>query len=208
MKKGFTLIEMLVVIGIIVILIGASIGGYSKMTKSAERAKAQELVANVATALTVYFQQEGCWPNRILTEGKTDGLMNENIALILSKKGLFSVTTGNDGKPDGVDQFGILTPWAAQALKRAGKSGSKSTKVTGSQTKVEDHILHFAVDIDGDGIINGASVGGEAVDIRATAAVWCIGKSGGDKGKPWPYKQGRKKDDLYSFSYGQTQNVR
>lgn len=45
MKKGFTLVEMLVVIGIIVILLGASIGGFSKMTKSAERAKARELVS-------------------------------------------------------------------------------------------------------------------------------------------------------------------
>ena len=63
---------MLVVIGIIAILIGASIGGYSSMTKSAERAKAQELVSNVATALTAMFQEEGVWPKRLIN-GKDGG---------------------------------------------------------------------------------------------------------------------------------------
>ena len=56
-RAGFTLIEMLVVIGIITVLIGASLGGYTAMTRSAERAKCQELVANTATALTALFQQ-------------------------------------------------------------------------------------------------------------------------------------------------------
>ena len=53
MKKGFTLIEMLVVIGIIAVLVGASIGGFSAMTRTAERAKCQELVSNVATVLCI-----------------------------------------------------------------------------------------------------------------------------------------------------------
>ena len=52
-KSGCTLVEMLVVIGIIAVLVGASIGGFSAMTKTAEKAKCQELVSNVATALTV-----------------------------------------------------------------------------------------------------------------------------------------------------------
>ena len=34
---------MLVVIGIIAVLVGASIGGFSAMTRTAERAKCQEL---------------------------------------------------------------------------------------------------------------------------------------------------------------------
>ena len=50
-KSGFTLVEMLVVIGIIAILAAASMVGYSKVVKSARRAKNQELVSNAATAL-------------------------------------------------------------------------------------------------------------------------------------------------------------
>ena len=69
---------------------------------------------------------------------------------------------------------------------------------------VDDHILRFAIDYDGDGIIEGANVGGETIDIRATAAVWCCGKDG----KIEAYSQGLRRDDVYSWTKGQTQNDR
>lgn len=213
MKKGFTLIEMLVVIGIIMILMGASVAGYSKMTKSAERAKTQELVSNVATALTALFQEEGVWPKRLREQGKTDGQLDKDNALVLAKHKVFTLSTDNPNNPKyatkllGLDQFGIVTPWAMSAIKRAGNGASEGTIVGGGSVTVRNHILHFALDLDGDGVIEGANVGGESVDIRATAAVWCIGKSGGNKGDPWPYSKGRRKDDVYSWTYGQTQNV-
>ena len=208
MKKGFTLVEMLVVIGIIAVLIGASLGGFSAMTKSAEKAKGQELVSNVATALTALFQQEGNWPKRLATNGQSDGQLDKDAALPLAKGGYLSLTTTGSGKEmklAGLDRFGVVTPWAAAVIKRRGSSAAESDFV-GTAT-VKDHILHYALDLDGDGIIKGASVGGESVDIRATAAVWSIGKSGGDKGKPWPYSVGRRKDDLYSWTVGQTKEV-
>ena len=208
MKKGFTLVEMLVVIGIIAVLIGASVGGYSAMTKTAEKAKCQELVSNTATALTALFQKEGSWPKRLASQGGSDGLLDENAAVPLAKGGYFSLTTtgsGSNMKLAGSDRFGIVTPWAAAVIRRRGSSANLSDAV-GTAT-VKDHILHYALDLDGDGVIKGASVGGESVDIRATAAVWCVGKSGGKDGKPWPYSVGRKKDDLYSWTYGQTRDV-
>jgi len=196
-SRGFTLMEMLVVIGIISLLIGVSVGGYTKMTKTAEKTKAQELVANTATALTVLFNKEGSWPRRLLTDGKSDGRLDKDAAYVLAKAGVMSLTT-EGGKLDGVDRFGIVTPWASTVLKRLGTKGALASKV-GSCT-VQDHILHFAVDIDGDGLIEGANVGGENLTIRATAAVWCIGKSGGDKGSPWPYSKGLSRDDVYSWT--------
>ena len=59
MKRGFTLIEMLVVIGIIAVLAGASIGVFAKASKKAQLAKGRELVSNVATALATIYQQSG-----------------------------------------------------------------------------------------------------------------------------------------------------
>jgi len=85
-------------------------------------------------------------------------------------------------------------------------SATEGTKVDGGAT-IADHRLHFAVDVDGDGVISGVDVGGETIDIRATAVVWCIGKSGGQGGQPWPYSIGQKKDDVYSWSVGQTKAV-
>ena len=198
----------MVVIGIIIILIGASVGGYSRMTKAAEKARLQELVSNAATALTALFQDEGVWPKRIASNGATDGRLDENVAyaLVSGSRRYFSLTTENS-KLAGLDRFGIVTPWATAVIKRKGSSAALSDKVTGTTT-IQDHILHYAVDLDGDGIIKGANVGGESVDVRATAIVWSIGKSGGSKGQPWPYSKGRKSDDAYSWTLGQTQNVK
>lgn len=209
MRRGFTLVEMLVVIGIIAVLIGASIGGYSAMTKTAEKAKCQELVSNAATALTQLYQQEGNWPKRLALNGGADGQLDADAAIPLAKGKYFSLTTTGSGrnmKLAGLDKFGIVTPWATAVIKRKGTSAQLTDPIN-SVSRVKDHILHYALDLDGDGVIKGANVGGQSVDIRATAAVWCIGKAGGNKGQPWPYQVGQKKGDVYSWTPGQTRNV-
>ena len=209
LRPAFTLLEMMVVIGIIIILIGASVGGYSRMTKAAEKARLQELVSNAATALTALYNDEGAWPKCIVRNGATDGRLDENVAyaLVSGSKSYFSLTTANRTL-SGIDRFGIVTPWATAVIKRLGTSAALESIVSGTTT-IQDHILHYAVDLDGDGIIKGATVGGESVDVRATAIVWSIGKSGGSKGQPWPYSKGRtKSDDVYSWTLGQTQNVK
>ena len=221
--KGFTLVEMLVVIGIIAVLIGASIGGYSSMTKSAERAKAQELVSNVATALTAMFQEEGAWPKRLIN-GKDGGEGGGKIldadaayALVAGSKKYFSLTV-EGGKPGGLDRFGIVSPWATTVLKRAGKSTTDETKVGAGDVK--SHTLRYMIDLDGDGIIDGVDVGGKSIDVRATAIVWCCGKDGAFS--PYPYggsgssgekgsnqaKAGQRSDDVYSWTPGQTRSVK
>lgn len=201
MKRGFTLIEMLVVIGIIAILMGAGIGVYSGATKAAEKKRCEELVANTATALTALFQTEGCWPIALLRDGAHDGELDARAAYPLAKGGYMSLTVEN-GKLSGYDRFGIVSPWALAHIKRRGVSASIGDKIGVGTLK--DHVLHYALDLDGDGIIEGASVGGESVDIRATVAVWCCGKDG----KMEPYSSGLRKDDVYSWVYGQTQDVK
>ena len=58
---GFTLIEMLVVMGILAILIGAGMITFSAATKKAQQARAREVVSNVATALEAIYQREGAF---------------------------------------------------------------------------------------------------------------------------------------------------
>ena len=201
MRKGFTLVEMLVVLGIIAVLVGATIGGYSKFAATAEKVRCQELVANTATALTALFQQDGAWPRALRTNGATDGELDKDAAYPLAAGGYLSLTVA-DGKLAGLDRFGVVSPWATDHIKRRGSSASLGDKV--ALGTLQDHILHYALDLDGDGIIEGANVGGEAVDIRATAAVWCCGKDG----KIEAYSKGLRKDDVYSWTKGQTVNVR
>ena len=207
LRKGFTLVEMLVVIGIIAVLIAASIGGFTAMTKSAEKAKVQELVSNVATALTALYQQNGVWP-RALIQNNGKQLDAKTAYVLVAGTTKYLSLSAKDGKLIGLDKCGVVTPLATAALKRAGTSGSEDTQV--GTAKVRDHILYYALDLNGDGVIKGSEapdILDNAAGIRATAAVWCIGKSGGKDGKPWPYSQGRKKDDVHSWTYGQTQGV-
>ena len=197
MKKGFTLIEMLVVIGIITILTGASLAAFSKMTRSAEKTKCEELVKNTATALAYLYQQNGAWP-RLLRSSGSGAKLDQNYARALANN--MGLTLKNDVLA-GNDRFGIVTPWAQAVLKRRGTSASLGDRVTNGT--LEDHILHFAIDLDGDGIITGIDVGGETVNLRATAAVWCCGRDGVLE----PYSKGLRKDDVYSWSHGQTESV-
>ena len=201
MKKGFSLVEMLVVIGIIAVLIGASIGGFSKMTKSAERAKARELVSNVATALSVMYQEEGCWPARLRKNGGCGQLDETAAYALVAKKKYMSLTVENE-QLAGLDRFGIVTPWAATVIRRKGHAASAMDLVSGGAT-VRDHILWYAVDLDGDGITNVNSDDGGSVKVRATACVWCCDKDGkvGSVNKV-----GRNSGGIFSYSADQIVN--
>ena len=206
MKRGFTLIEMMVAIGIIAVLVAAMVGSYSSFTHTAEKAKCRELVFQVATALTTLYEREGNWPKILAVQGKTDGKLDADTAIAL--KNYYSLSVGSNGKLAGYDRFGIISPWALDVVKRGGNSVSLDTRVStskkgGAQT-IDDHILHFALDLDGDGIIEGAMIGGEAVDVRATAIVWCAGRGGFME----PYSKGLKGDGVYSWSSGQTKKVK
>lgn len=199
-RTGFTLVEMLVVIGIIAVLVAASVVGYTKVTASAEKAKCNELIKNVHTAMVkLYTDNGGAWP-RALINGASAGLLDERAALPLA--GLLGLKTSN-GTLTGYDKFGIVTPWAAQVIKQKGNSASHDTVVPSGGT-IRDHILHYAIDTEGNGVILNAVVGSESLPCRATAMVWCCGRDGKLESS---YDRGTRKDDVYSWTPGDTQNV-
>lgn len=204
MKKGFTLIEMLIVIGIIAVLAAASMSGYSRVVANAEKVKCQELVANTATALTALFQKEGVWPKKLIAKHNTDVGLDQIAALPLATGGYMSLTVNSEGTElSGYDKYGIISPWAVDVMKAKGSTATESTRVPAGGT-IADHRLRYALDLDGDGIIESVNIGGETIDIRATAVVWSAGKDG----KLETYSRGQKKDDVYSWTVGQTKNVR
>ena len=213
MKKAFTLIEMLVVIGIIAILMAAVISAVSRMTRVADRARCQELISNTSTAMLALFQQEGAWPRALIRNHNAENGLDQSAALPLAKGGYMSLSVQVDaaGKVtalNGYNRFGIISPWATQRIKSNGKNVSLSSRVPTGGT-IADHVLRYALDLDGDGIIKGMNVGGQSIDIRATAAVWCIGKDGGNpagQGDPWPYREGLKRGDIYSWGSRQVEN--
>ena len=201
MKRGFTLVEMLVVIGIIAILIGAGMTAFSAATRKAQQARAREVVSNVATALEAIYQRDGVFPRRVLAEGASDGEMTPEVAYELAKRKAMTLTYDtNTKKTTASDRCGILTPWGQEVVRRKGNSGvSDGTKVPSGGT-IKDHRVHFAVDTEGRGYVN-ASVGGETVRIRASAVAWCCGRDG----KEYKYSDGLRHDCSYSWSRQQVE---
>ena len=187
--------------GILAILIGASIAGFSHATDKARSSLCQELVHNVATALEKVLQDEDGWPQRILQGASGEGKMTDEVGGELARRKVLSLTyreTTNDKdekvyKLVGLDQCGVVSPWARDVIKRLAAKGSVSLSArVPSGGKIDDHILRYAVDDDLDGIVNVNSQGG-GVAVRASAAVWCCGKDG---------KFGTR-DDIKSWSKGQ-----
>lgn len=200
MKKGFTLIEMLVVIGIIAVLAGASIGVFAKASKKAQLAKGRELVSNVATALATIYQQSGRWPEALVdANGQNDWKLGEAAALVLARKGVLSLSYKNVNGVytlTGPDRFGIVDPWAYAVLKRD-ESFGKSAPVPSGKT-VDDHFLRFAIDVDGRGFTE-ATVCGKKISVRAPAIVW----STGPDGRFDDFDKAGRSDDIFSFRIGQ-----
>ena len=187
MRRGFTLIEMLVVIAIIAILVAAGMTGYSGAVRSAQRARANELVHDMVVAFGAVLQKDDCWPRAILAEGKSgDGRMTARVGAALARRGLISGTYRQytvDGdtvyEMTGIDKFGILSPWAADVVRARINSTSlgDGTKIPSGGT-LADHRLRFAVDDDYDGVTVAQVEGSEGVRVRASACVWCCGYDG------------------------------
>ena len=203
MKRGFTLVEMLIVIGIIAILTGAAMTGFRGAVEKAQAAKCQELVHNVSTALVKVFQDNGSWPSRIISAGQGSGEMTAEIVGELARRKALSLNyrlveneeTGEKVyKLVGLDQCGVVSPWAAEVIKRKAANGNVSLNepVPGGGT-IRDHVLRFSVDDDEDGLVKVSYEGGKSVTVRASAAVWCCGRDG---------KFGTR-DDIKSWAKGQ-----
>lgn len=197
MRKGFTLVEMLVVVGIIAVLVGVGVSAFSGATKRAQNAHAQELVSEVATALELIHQNEGAWPLKILEKNNSEDGLDKRVSYELAKRNMMSLNSNDDEKETvGADRFGIVTPWAQKVIgRKVGKGVAKGTEVPSGGT-IQSHVIRYAVDDDEDGIVN-ATVGGTSLRIRASAAAWCCGYDGVIS--PYPTGGGRS-DDIYSWS--------
>lgn len=208
MKKGFTLVEILVVIAIIAILMSVTVGSYSFFVNRAQNQRAQNLVSETATALQTLIANGGKVPDSLLTASRGEGVLDERGAACLAVKKLMSLsyrTSEEDGETvyrlTGNDRFGLVTPWATDVLKKLPQGQGDSAKVPSGGT-VRDHRLHFAIDDDGDGVTE-ARLGSRTVKVRKTAVVWCWGKNG--KEDDYEMSMGGKgdADDIYSWAKDQ-----
>jgi len=209
LNGGFTLVEMLVVVGILGILAAALIGSFSHLQVTARQAQAQTLASEVATAFTVYLQRERSWP----TEWVTSKEMDEKVCRVFQRKHLFDVTTyelDSGGNPtltvnkQSLDRFGLLDPWGRAALRRNPGISSSGVTVEGG-AKLADHRLQYRLDTDYDGFVDSSEGAPEGVKIRASVIVWSRGPDGKDDfDSNNPKARGRYPyDDRLSWNHGQ-----
>lgn len=201
-RRGFTLVEILVVITILGVLMAILVASFGGATKKAQKQKCSELVHEVATMLTAIYDtmsgdREGIWPAGLMRNSNTEQGLDENAGYYLARKGMSLSYDGDSKKLTGNDRFGIVTPWAIDAIKNVKNNRAGNTTPVPSGGTIESHRLRYAL-CGEDGYVEGASVGGEALNINVKAAVWC----GGADGKIEPYSQGRRGDDVYSWDHG------
>lgn len=68
-QKGFTLIELMIVVAIIAILAAIALPAYQDYTKRSRVSEAVTLAGGAKTAVAEYFSNENAWPNSVKEAG-------------------------------------------------------------------------------------------------------------------------------------------
>lgn len=207
MRRGLTLLELLIVVGIIAVLTATGMGGYMGVVRAAQRSRGTELVHNFQVALEMALQKLDNWPPVIVKASRGDGQATCEVGVCLGRPvdkgglGVFSFgSCVQRGEAmvyavDEIEEFGVLSPWGTDAARQlAATDDLKDDARLPTGGTIADHRLRFAVDDDYDGITEVRYTGGgDAVSVRASACVWCCGYDG----------KFNTKDDIKSWARGQ-----
>lgn len=217
-KNGFTLVEMLLVIGIIGILAGVMVVSFGKMAQHARRSDAQRTVTEAATAFNQLLIKQRAWPKELLDNEK-DGMVPE-VCYVFQKHRLMDLSTYERETGTGalksknasyisktsLDRFGLLDPWGRESLKKHPACTDDTASIDGGKGSYRDHLIQYRLDRNYDGYVDSEDGDGEmpvaGLRIRGSVIVWSRGEDGKDDGTA--YKRYPVNDSL-SWSLAEIQ---
>lgn len=92
LQKGFTLIELMIVVAIIGILAAVAIPSYQDYTARAQVSEAMSLASGAKTPLAEYYADRGAWPTNLTSVSDTvSGKYVNNLVLAGATNGTVSI---------------------------------------------------------------------------------------------------------------------
>lgn len=104
-EKGFTMVEMMVVLIIIAVLIAGGVKFYLGYIENAKVTKAKAQISTMQAALDTYFAENGLYPTDITADGLKSKMLNAG--LIVTEVIPTNGTAGKDGT------LSVTDPWGA-----------------------------------------------------------------------------------------------
>lgn len=92
MQKGFTLIELMIVVAIIGILAAVAIPAYQDYTKRAHVTEGLNLAGAVKTGITEYYSSNGTFPADNSTAGAAASISGNAVTSVVSNNGVITIT--------------------------------------------------------------------------------------------------------------------
>jgi prepilin-type N-terminal cleavage/methylation domain-containing protein len=131
MKKGFTLIELMIVVAIIAFLAMVSIPSFKKFLAKAKRTEAHMNLSSLATAEKIYWAEHGVYSNDLQAIG---------------------------WEPEGEILYTYGFPGSEGKNYVTGKLGASSSHLSSAKASKEGFVVVAAGDIDGDGEVDIISI--------------------------------------------------